>query len=305
MKNPVLPSKSSKLQTLGSTHLLLGFELSPISNADVFVSASNHLSTFFPFLLIKAPSTVSSAFHIRTWPSHWQTTACKHLPRGGSSVLGQTGEHELLHEGRASSTSQSRSSGLSWWPRSHTVLVDWSKPILNFLLTIRTGSSSSHVSRDGSSPRSWVTFAAPLWTLFNFAPNLWSTASGAPACGANAAQKQGPFHTDILHRSPQCSFHNHRLAEHNPHLVNVICDVPSEVSDFWVGSLKKQRSRLIQASYSLLPQSLAILVQFYISCKSVLVTENTCQQADTRSVTKGLILNPDSSFLKLCLTFHS
>lgn len=94
---------------------------------------------------------------------------------------------------RTSSTSQSCSSSLSSWPCSHTVLVDWSKPILNFLLIIQTGASSSHLLQYGRSPRSWVTFAVPLWTVFNFSPDLRSTDSGRPACGANAAQSRVPF----------------------------------------------------------------------------------------------------------------
>lgn len=96
-------------------------------------------------------------------------------------------------EKKTSSTSQSCSSSLSSWPCSCTVLVDWSKPILNFLLSIQTGVSSSHLLRYGSSPRSWVIFAVPLWTVFNFSPDLRIADSGRPACGAHAAQSRVPF----------------------------------------------------------------------------------------------------------------
>lgn len=101
-------------------------------------------------------------------------------------------------EKRTSFTSQSCSRALPSWLCSHMELVDWSKPILNFLLTIQTGASSSHLLRCGSSPRSWVTFAVTPWTIFNLSPDLWSTDSGRPACGANAAQSRVPF-TQRLH----------------------------------------------------------------------------------------------------------
>lgn len=194
------------------------------------------------------------------------------------------------HEGSTSSISQSCLSSLSLWPCSHTALVEWSKPILNFLLTIQTEPSSSHASCYGSSPRSWVTFALPFRTAFSFSPDIWSTDSGTPACGANAAQKH-PFCTEILCICTlfQCSFYSHWLAEHNSHLASRLCVVTSAMPDFWFGSskgalLKRELYRKVETHSLLLFLTTPLfgcsrcLVQFHVSSRSALGTGNTCQQ---------------------------
>lgn len=128
------------------------------------------------------------------WSTYWQTTVCKHQPHVYNQSWVRLVSMREKNQFHQPELFQSPSS----WLCSHMELVDWSKPILNFLLTIQTGASSSHLLRCGSSPRSWVTFAVTPWTIFNLSPDLWSTDSGRPACGANAAQSRVPF-TQRLH----------------------------------------------------------------------------------------------------------